>query len=144
MHTVERFREEHIRPARDLWQRTENVRVSGGDEPGSLARFLERNPGLSFVALESGAVIGAVLCGHDGRRGYIYHLAVEASHRRRGIGRELLAVCLRGLREVGIGKCHAYVFHTNPFGQRFWQREGWEVREDLLIHSRSLQDPERG
>lgn len=138
MHTVERFQGEHVEAARALWRRTENVRVSGGDEPEALVRFLDRNPGLSFVALDGGEMVGAVLCGHDGRRGYIYHLAVEERCRRRGIGRDLLAACLEALHEAGIGKCHAYVFHTNPFGDLFWKRAGWESREDLLIHSRYI------
>lgn len=136
MHSVEPFREEHIDPALALWRRTEHVGVSVGDEPASIARFLARNAGLSFVALDPGRVIGAVLCGHDGRRGYLYHLAVEEGHRRKGVGGALLASCLDALRGAGIGKCHAFVFHENPFGERFWRRRGWESREDLLIYSR--------
>jgi ribosomal protein S18 acetylase RimI-like enzyme len=98
-------------------------------------RFLARNPGLSFVALDSGELVGAVLCGHDGRRGYVHHLAVAERCRRRGLGTRLLDRGLDALRDAGIGKCHEFVFHASPFAELFWQRRGWERRDDLLMYS---------
>jgi len=121
-----------------LWTASEGVGLRGADEPGALARYLARNPGLSLVARDGEAVVGAVLCGHDGRRGYLHHLAVAASHRRRGIGRELVERCLDGLRREGIAKCHLFVYHHNESGQAFWRSIGWNGRDDLLMMSRDL------
>ncbi|HEX6748777.1 MAG TPA: GNAT family N-acetyltransferase [Longimicrobium sp.] len=121
-----------------LWSASEGVGLRGADEPGELARYLARNPGLSIVAREDGRMVGAVLCGHDGRRGYLHHLAVAASHRRRGIGAALVERCLAGLRGDGIAKCHLMVYHHNQAGQAFWRRIGWHARDDLLIMSRNL------
>ena len=85
-------------------------------------------------------MVGAVLCGHDGRRGYLHHLAVATSHRRRGIGRELVERCMDGLRREGIAKCHLMVYHHNAAGQAFWRSIGWHGRDDILLMSRNLGD----
>ncbi len=123
-----------------LWQAAEGVGLSAADERGAIALYLERNPGLSFTAWEGETLVGAVLCGHDGRRGFIHHLAVAESHRRRGIGRMLAERCLEGLREQGIDKCHLFVYRINTQAQDFWQEIGWTRRDDLYIMSRSLRD----
>ena len=135
---IQPFRDEHIDPALDLWRRIEHIGLSAGDDPANLARFLQRNTGFSQVAVRAGDLIGAVLCGHDGRRGYIHHLAVDPQNRLAGVGRSLLERCLERLREEEILKCHAFVFQGNPFGALFWQPEGWELRNELLIYSRHL------
>lgn len=123
-----------------LWTATEGVGLRGADSPDELARYLARNPDLSFAAREEGRMVGAVLCGHDGRRGYLHHLAVAAPHRRRGIGRALVERCLQGLRADGIAKCHLFVYHHNAAGQAFWRGIGWHARDDLLVMSRNLTD----
>jgi ribosomal protein S18 acetylase RimI-like enzyme len=142
------FEPEHIPEALSLWRATEHIGLSGADEPEALVRFLDRNPGLSFVAVDTGRLAGTVLCGHDGRRGYIYHLVVSESRRRSGLGRRLLERCLDSLHIAGIGKCHAFVFHRNPFAERFWRPTGWELRDDLLVYSRQveggIQEPSPG
>jgi len=107
-----------------LWAASEGVGLRGADEPAALARYLARNPGLSLAARDGRRMVGAVLCGHDGRRGYLHHLAVAASHRRRGIGRDLVERCLDGLRREGIAKCHLFVYHDNVAGQAFWRSIG--------------------
>src|SRR6058998_4293181 len=84
--------------ALELWQRVEGLEIAEGDDRESVAQFLVRNPGLSRVALDGSAVVGVALCGHDGRRGHIYHLAVDLAYRGRGLGRRLLDECLMGLR----------------------------------------------
>jgi ribosomal protein S18 acetylase RimI-like enzyme len=132
------FTEDDILPAIALWRATEHIGLSAADEPPALAGFLARNPGLSFVAVDSGALAGAVLCGHDGRRGYIHHLAVAPGRRRRHLGRLLLHHSLAALRDAGISKCHAFVFHSNPHAELFWKPEGWARREDLLVYSRNI------
>ena len=98
---------------RALWRRAEGVGLSDADTPSGVARFLTRNPGHSLVALDGEPLVAAVLCGHDGRRGYVHHLAVDPACRRRGIARELLTRCLAQLRESGIRKCHIFVMAEN-------------------------------
>lgn len=121
-----------------LWHASEGVGLSAADEREAIASYLERNPGLSFVAWDGDLLVGAVLCGHDGRRGFIHHLAVRDSHRRLGIGRLLVEGCLNGLRGQGIGKCHLFVYRANTAAQAFWQEIGWTQRDDLHIMSRTL------
>lgn len=109
-----------------LWSASEGVELAEGDRPADLERYLERNPGFSSVAVEGGQLIGAVLCGHDGRRGLVYHLAVRADRRGRGVGRALLQRSLAGLRAAGIRRALLLVAADNASGQAFWLREGWE------------------
>ncbi|MCW5861437.1 MAG: GNAT family N-acetyltransferase [Caldilineales bacterium] len=124
-----------------LWQAAEGVGLSAADERTAIARYLERNPGLSFTAWEGELLVGAVLCGHDGRRGFIHHLAVAESHRRQGVGGMLVEQCLAGLRQEGIDKCHLFVYRRNTSAQAFWEEIGWTRRDDLHIMSRTLTLP---
>ena len=116
-----------------LWQETEGVGLSEGDTKDDLVAFLARNPGLSLVARHNGRIVGAVLCGHDGRRGFLYHLAVAAPYRRQGIGRALIETCLQRLALLGIRKCNIVLYRNNEIGERFWNRNGWKERIDLKI-----------
>jgi len=116
-----------IAGARRLWSKTAGVEVAEGDSPEDLECYLARNPGLSTVALdEDDRLIGAVLCGHDGRRGFVYHLAVARSHRGRGIGREIMQRSLKELKRLGLARALLLVAADNPGGHAFWRREGWE------------------
>lgn len=135
--TLAGFEPRHSAVALALWERTAGVGLSGADEPRALAAFLSRNPGLSFVAEEAGRMVGTILCGHDGRRGFIYHLVVSESHRRRGLGRRLLRRGLLALREAGIEKCHVFVFKSNGPGLAFWRAVGAEERVALSLFSLS-------
>ena len=121
-----------------LWEKSEGIGLSGADSRESIGRYLKRNPGLSFVARDGGKLVGAVLCGHDGRRGYLHHLAVKPSHRRQGIGEALVARCLVGLRAAGIGKCHLFIFHENIEGQAFWRSVDWKDRADIKVMSKTI------
>ena len=121
-----------------LWKASENVGLSSADERENIQSFITRNPAMSFVAKERGSIIGAALCGHDGRRGYLHHLAVAESHRRKGIGRQLTERCMESLRNVGILKCHLFVFSTNREGKAFWSKTGWTLRSDIQVVSREL------
>lgn len=121
-----------------LWQASDGVGLSDSDTPAQIGRFLKRNPGLSFVALSDGDLVGAVLCGHDGRRGYLHHLAVHPHQRQRGIGRQLVQRCLARLAEAGIQKCHLFVFKDNEGARVFWQRIGWTPRTELRMMSRPI------
>ena len=112
--------------ALELWQRVEGLEIAEGDERESVASFLARNPGLSRVATDGTAIIGIALCGHDGRRGYIYHLAVDPAYQARGVGKRLINECLDGLRRAGLKRALILVADDNPRGRKFWLRCGWE------------------
>src|SRR5450432_552875 len=109
-----------------LWAEVEGVEICEGDSPEEIREFLLRNPGLSRVAEEHGTLVGAVLCGHDGRRGWIYHIAVSPAHRGQGVGKLLLDDCVQGLHRSGIKRAIILVARDNPLGQEFWRRNGWE------------------
>lgn len=116
-----------IASARKLWAEAEGVEVAEGDSPEELARYLARNPGLSTVATdEQGALVGAVLCGHDGRRGFVYHLAVSRARRGQGVGRTIMRRSLSELKREGVSRVLLLVAEDNDTGHRFWLREGWE------------------
>jgi ribosomal protein S18 acetylase RimI-like enzyme len=127
----------------ELWKATPGVGLGVGDGREGVVASLVRNPMLSFVAHRGGALVGAVLCGHDGRRGSISHLAVVPSERGRGLGRELVDRCLDGLRAAGIGKCNIVVYGHNTDGQAFWRATGWTARDDLLLMQRAIEATDR-
>ncbi|MGZ5023839.1 MAG: GNAT family N-acetyltransferase, partial [Chthoniobacterales bacterium] len=109
-----------------LWKKIEGVEICEGDSREEIRGYLARNPGLSRVAEENGVMAGAALCGYDGRRGFIYHLAVAQQFRGRGVGKRLLDDCLRGLRAAGLPRAIILVARDNPLGREFWLRNGWE------------------
>lgn len=115
-----------IPAAIELWSKTEGVEVAEGDSPAEIGRFLQRNPGLSTVAEHGSRVVGAVMCGHDCRRGYVYHLAVSADQRGKGVGRAIMARSLAALKSEGVVRALLLVAADNDGGHAFWIREGWE------------------
>lgn len=121
-----------------LWQQTEGIGLSSADSATSIARYLEHNPGLSLVAVEGETLVGAILCGHDGRRGYIHHLAIKASHRRLDIGRKLVGRALALLESEGIQKCHLFAFTDNQDAIAFWKRVGFTERKELSMMSKLI------
>ena len=119
-----------------LWRTTEGIGLHDDcDSKAGITHYLQRNDGLSFVARQHGQLIGAVLCGHDGRRGYLHHLAVAPKWRGQGIGHALIRHCLAALAAVGITKCHAFVFADHKPAHYFWQHVGWTERTDLKVVS---------
>lgn len=125
--------------ARTLWEATPGVGLSSADEREPIARFLQRNPGLSFVAVEEGQLVGTILCGHDGRRGLIHHLVTAQGRRRRGIAGQLLHRGLDALRGQGIEKCHLLVFRDNLEGLAFWRAVQASERHELSLFSISTE-----
>lgn len=109
-----------------LWQRVEGLEVAEGDDREGVAQFVMRNPGLSRVATDGSRVVGVVMCGHDGRRGHIYHLAVDPAYRRYGLAKRLVQECLDGLRQTGVLRAIILVADNNLVGAEFWKRAGWE------------------
>jgi len=112
--------------ALQLWHRVEGLEIAEGDEKEGIDQFLVRNPGLSRVAVDGPTIIGVALCGHDGRRGHIYHLGVDPAYRECGVGRRLLDECLHGLRSCGVKRAIIMVADDNQRGTKFWERCGWE------------------
>ena len=121
-----------------LWQQTEGVGLNESDTRQGIALYLARNPGLSRVAAEGATIAGAVLCGHDGRRGYLHHLAVAKTHRKRGLGRALVEACLNALAQQGIPKCNIFLYADNAEGGAFWQHQGWLKRPDLQVLQKTI------
>ncbi len=113
------------------------------DSQDGIARFLRRNPDTCFVAEESGQILGVILAGSDGRRGYIYHTAVHPQYRRRGIAAQLVETVLQALRRAGVNKASLVVFADNEAGNRFWQKMGFLPRQDIIYRDRPLAEMER-
>lgn len=122
-----------IGPVIQLWSQTDGVGLNESDTPENLQAYLARNAGLSLVARDGDTLIAAVLCGHDGRRGFLNHLAVVPAYRGRGYGRLLVESCLRSLQATGVLKCNIYVYADNEEGKRFWRKMGWSIRGDLQV-----------
>jgi N-acetylglutamate synthase len=120
-----------------LWKRCEGVGLSDADAPQAIRAYLERNPGMSFVAKVDSNIVGAILGGHDGRRGYIHHLAVDIVWRRHGIARRLVETCIYALKEAGIQKIHIFIFNNNVDGIAFWKSVGWTHRFDISVISKT-------
>jgi ribosomal protein S18 acetylase RimI-like enzyme len=120
-----------------LWSGTAGIGLSAADSRENIAKMLERNPGCSFVAERDGReIVGTLVCGHDGRRGCLYHLAVRPEYRRGGVGRALVDSCLARLKLAGIGRCHMQVYPDNAEGSAFWRRIGFYKRDDLHFYSK--------
>ena len=119
-----------------LWSETEGVGLNESDTLEHLRAYLDRNPGLSLVVRDGEQIIGAVLCGHDGRRGYLNHLAVRSEYRKRGLGSQMVETCLASLKNIGILRCNIFLFAGNELGDQFWKRHGWSQRSDLQVMQR--------
>lgn len=108
------------------------------DSPEGIQRFLQRNQETCFVAERGGKVVGVILVGSDGRRGYIYHTAVHPGYRRQGVARDLVDHALAALRELGIHKVALVVFRRNEEGNAFWEHLGFTAREDIIYRNQAL------
>lgn len=108
------------------------------DSREGIERFLKRNPNTSFVAEDKEKITGIVLAGHDGRRGYIYHMSVSEDCRRQGIAGSLLEHSLDALKNEGINKVALLVFNRNEVGNAFWEKQGFTIREDVAYRNKAL------
>jgi putative acetyltransferase len=124
-----------------LWSGTAGMGLGESDTQPAVGAFLRRNLDMSAVAFAGGELVGAVLCGHDGRRGYLHHLAVSPGWRRRGAARQLLAWCFERLSARGIPKCNVFLFSGNAEGAAFWQHAGWSSRADLQVLQKRVSPP---
>ncbi len=124
-----------------LWMTIEGFAIrSIDDSQEGIERFLKRNPSTSVVAEEDGAIVGAILCGHDGRRGCLYHVCVRPDKRRHGIGKEMVVFCMNALKKEKISKVSLIAFTRNDIGNAFWKTIGWTKREDLNYYDFVLND----
>lgn len=128
-----------------LWQGCEGL--SGLETREEFHRYLERNPALSQVAeiLDENSqrqLIAAVMCGHDGRRGYLYHLGVAQTARGQGVGRAIVERCLSLLEVCGIKRCSIHLLSNNDSGELFWRQIGWRERTDLKVFAFDLPGPQ--
>jgi ribosomal protein S18 acetylase RimI-like enzyme len=137
--TIDNFKIKDYQKVMALWQNCEGVGLSSADSKNSMQDYLKQNSGMSFVASYKNEIIGAVLCGHDGRRGYLHHLAVHPDFRNQGIGRALVEKCISALQSIGIQKCHLFIFKTNENARRFWEKIGWTHRGDIEVISKQIQ-----
>lgn len=115
--------------ARLLWEAAEGVELAEGDSVEELRAYLRRNYESSQVAVFDGVIIGALLAGHDGRRGFLYHLAVDKQHQGKGLGRALVQRALDALRQQSVRRVLILVARDNASGRAFWKRCGWDVLE---------------
>ncbi|KAF0109915.1 MAG: GCN5-like N-acetyltransferase [Chloroflexi bacterium] len=129
--------------AYSLWQHCAGIGLSDADERCAITRFLKHNPGLCFVARKENTLVGTCLCGSDGRRGYLYHLAVDPAARRQGIGKDLVEHSFETLMKGNIHKCHIMVYGNNELGLAFWKQSGWKLRPEIVIMSYDLEVPKK-
>lgn len=118
-----------------LWQQSDGLVLRDADSPEAIAAYLARNPGLSFIALSQDQLIGCLLAGTDGRRGYLQHLVVRESHRGQGVGRALLQAATQALQAIGIDKTHLLVLADNEPALAFYRHLGWTERSDVRLFS---------
>lgn len=121
-----------------LWKNTPGVGLTDGDSREAIDFFLSRNPDLSLVCEIETHIIATILCGHDGRRGYIYHLTVAEEYRCNGLAKEMVTHCLERLRQQKIPKCYLMVFRENELGNSFWAKNGWTQRDDFNVFQLTL------
>ena len=132
---------EDYEEVRSLWMTIKGFGIrSVDDSREGVEAFLKRNPGMSVVAIEGGKVAGSILCGHDGRRGCLYHVCVAEDYRMRGIGKDMVVFCMEALKAEQINKVSLIAFTVNDVGNAFWKRIGWTKREDLNYYDFTLNE----
>ena len=124
-----------------LWKTIKGFGIrSVDDSKEGIERFLKWNPGLSVVVEKDGKIVGAILCGSDGRRGCLYHVCVHKDYRRQGIGKTMVIWCMEKLKELQINKVSLIALTQNDIGNAFWKEIGWTKREDLNYYDFTLNE----
>ena len=108
------------------------------DSKEGIQKFLSRNPDTCFVAQDDRKIVGVIIAGNDGRRGYIYHTAVHPQHRHKGIATRLVNEAMEALKALGINKTALVVFSKNTDGNAFWENVGFTERTDLVYRNKSI------
>ena len=124
-----------------LWKTIKGFGIrSVDDSREGVERFLRRNPTTSITAWDGDTLVGAILCGHDGRRGCLYHVCVSKGYRRQGVGKEMVVACMEALKAEQINKVSLIAFTRNDIGNAFWNKIGWTKREDLNYYDFTLNE----
>lgn len=122
-----------------LWMSCAGMGLNNLDDSrDGIDKFLKRNPDTCFVAENENRIVGVIIVGNDGRRGYIYHTAVNPQYRKHGIARQLVDAALLALKQCGINKVALVVFDRNKDGNAFWEKIGFTVREDLVYRNKTI------
>lgn len=139
--TIREMKTEDYDGVYELWLTIQGFGIrSVDDSREGIERFLKWNPGLSTVAEEDGKIVGAILCGSDGRRGCLYHVCVHRDYRRMGIGKTMVIRCMETLKALQINKVSLIAFTQNDIGNAFWKEMGWTKREDLNYYDFTLNE----
>jgi ribosomal protein S18 acetylase RimI-like enzyme len=136
--TIAEFTIEAFEQVYSLWNTCDGIGLSAADSRDNIRAYLDRNPGMSLLAWDESNIVASILCGHDGRRGYIHHLAVHPEYRRQGLGGMLVEKSIAALASAGIQKCHIFIFNDNAAGSEFWESIGWTYRRDIGVISKDL------
>ena len=125
----------------ELWMSCEGMGLNNlDDSKEGIEKFLNRNPDTCFVAEIEEVIVGVIIVGNDGRRGYIYHTAVNPQYRQQGIAQSLVETAMAALQRIGINKAALVVFDRNESGNDFWEKMGFTVRDDLRYRNKALAD----
>ncbi len=125
----------------DLWLNTPGMGLNTTDDSEEgIAKYLERNPTTSFVAFDGEKLVGVIMAGHDGRRGYIHHTAVLSEYRGKHIGKMLVKLAMDALEKEGINKAALVVFERNEIGNGFWESIGFKKRDDLVYRNKNIRE----
>ena len=139
--TIRTMKEADCSAVQALWKTIHGFGIRTiDDSTEGVLRFLHRNPTTSIVAEYQGQIVGAILCGHDGRQGCFYHVCVREDMRRQGIGRAMATAAMRALQEEKINKVTLIAYKTNEAGNGFWNSEGFLLRDDINVYDFSLND----
>ena len=124
-----------------LWLNTPNMGLNNlDDSKDGIGKYIVRNPNTCFVSEKDGVIVGVILCGHDGRRGFIHHTAVAESEQRSGIGTALLNTAISAIEREGINKVALVVYGKNEKGDAFWEKQGFITRPDLVYRNKEIVD----
>ena len=128
----------------DLWINTPGMGLNSTDDSREgIDKYIKRNPTSSFVAEDDGKIIGVIMSGHDGRRGYIHHTAVLPAYRNQGIAKKLVDSAMNALDIEGINKVALVAFERNEIGNGFWENIGFTVRDDLVYRNKNIHELKR-
>ena len=140
---IEKMKRSHYSEVYSLWEKTAGMGLNTVDDSKEgIYKYIKRNPKTCFIAKDGRKIIGIIISGHDGRRGYIYHTAVDITYRNKGIGKDLVNKAIEGLRKQGIIKVALVVFKKNEIGNTFWEHLGFTTREDLIYRNKTISDIE--
>ncbi len=140
-YTIRTMKVDDFEAVHELWMSIHGFGIRTiDDSKEGVERFIMRNPSTSVVAEMDGKVVGAILCGHDGRRGCLYHVCVHEAYRMHGIGKAMVVACMRALQKEQINKVSLIAFKNNEVGNHFWKEAGWEFRPDLNYYDFTLND----